>query len=454
MGYPNSYPQGRINIAIVPIGSIPIQGSGLIRLGAVPPRRIRYESNGTLTADTFEVEIDQALFPLDPRDVVAITVDAHIGDAGSIKGTIDTVSDLNRMILGTVDEISSSIQADSASTVTLSGRDYAGLLLDEKWQGRKVELGRKLSEIVEEVKESIPAFAGRMDVVLFDFDFDPDIPKGKGRKRAKFTAQPDKNVWEVLVDLGLKVGAIVTVDRDRIVIQPPRNVLSETEGARTPLFVEGRNLKDLKITRKLGKPDAPNILVQAMDPASGAIVEGRYPVDWKAVERATKIKEKTKKTTNVEFRRFVVRHPAPTVEILNSVAAQVYDFHAREQIEISFSTFDMAVTPSPVPRDIDKRLAISTDPGMTPTTQLRNGSALRIRVEPDARNVLEKAVSQADKERQLEVMGYHREVAAILARGARLFDELFFVDKASHEYTSDGGYKLDVTAINFIQVDT
>ena len=453
MGYPQFFPQGRINLAIVPTGTIPIQGSGLIRLGAVPPRRIRYESNNTLTADTFEVEIDEVMFPLDPRDVLSISIDVHIGDATSLDQEIDTVSDRNRMILGTVDEVSKAINSDNASTVTLSGRDYAGLLLDEKWQGRKVALGRNLSVIVKEVIESIPAFAGRMDVVLFDASFDPIIPEGRGRKRKSHTAQPDKPVWEVLVDLGLKVGAIVTIDRDRIVVQPPRNVLSQAEAARSPLFVEGRNLKELKISRKLGKPDVPNILVQSIDPSSGAIVEGRYPENWKEVARATRIKEKPKKTTNVEFRRFVVRHPAPTTDALNSVAKQIYDFHAREQVEISFSTMDMAVSPDPVPREIGKLINMSDSESLTPTTQLRNGSALRIRVEPSARNILEKAITQAEKARQLRTIGYKRDVADILARGFRLFDELFFVDRAQHEYTSDGGYKLDVTAINYIQVD-
>jgi hypothetical protein len=448
--YPESYPQGRVNLAIATGDTVPIQGAGLIRLGAVPPIRIRYESNNTLTADTFEIEIDETLFPLDVRDVLAVAVDIHLGDAGSLTAKIDTNSDTNRMILGQTDEISKSIKTDGVSTVKLSGRDYAGMLLDEKWQGRTVALGRKLSEIVEEVKESIPAFAGRVDVVSLD-GFDPVVPTGAGRKRKQYTAQPDKSVWEALIDLGMKVGAIVTVDRDRIVIQPPRNVLSEIDGSRSPLFVEGRNLRDLEIKRRLGKPDVPNVLVQSINPSTGALVEGRYPVDWRESARAMRVKERAKKTTDVEFRRFVIRHPAPTVEILNSVALQVYEFHAREQVEISFSTFDMAVSPRPVPREIDQRLDFSGD--MFPTTQLRNGSPLRIRVEPDARKVLEKAVSPAEKERQLITAGYQREVAAILARGYRLFDELFFVDTASHEYTSDGGYKLDVSAINFITAD-
>ncbi len=406
-----------------------------------------------LVADTFEVEIDETLFPLDPRDVLAVSVDIHLGDAGSLRAQLDTVSDKNRLILGQADEISKSLQVSSASTVVLTGRDYAGMLLDEKWQGRSLTLGRKLSELVEEVKESIPAFAGRVDVVLFDPDFDPVVPTGRGRKRKKFRAQPDKPVWSVLVDLGMKVGAIVTVDRDRILIQPPRNVLSELEGARSPLFVEGRNLQNLKIKRKLGKADVPNIIVQSFDPASGGLVEGRYPKNWKEVTRATRAKEKAKKTTNVEFRRFTVRHPSPTVSALEDVARQVFDFHAQEQIEISFSSRDMAVSPTPLPREIDQRFELASKSELVATTQLRNGSPLRIRIEPDARNVLEKAVSQADKERRLREIGYHKDIASILARGFRLFDELFFVDTASHEYSTDGGYQLSVKAQNFIQVN-
>jgi hypothetical protein len=453
MGYPQFFPKARVNLAIAPAGSIPIEGSGLIRFPSVPPRRIRYTSNGMLVADTFEVEIDENLFPLDPRDVLAVSVDIHLGDTGGLGIQLDTISDRNRLILGQTDELSKSIQVGSASTVTLTGRDYAGLLLDEKWQGRTLELGRKLSELVEEVKESVPAFAGRMDVVLAEEDFDPVVPSGRGRKRKKFRAQPDKPIWEVLIDLGMKVGAVVTVDRDQIVIQPPRSIIAEIEGARSPLFVEGRNLRDLKIKRKLGKADTPNVLVQSIDPASGRLVEGRYPVNWKAAARATRIKERAKKTTNVEFRRFVVRHPSPSVSALNAVAEQVYNFHAQEQIEISFTSLDMAIAPSPIPSEIGARLELSRESELVATTQLRNGSPLRIRVEKDARNILEKAVSQADKERQLRTIGYHQDVAAILARGYRLFDELFFVDTASHEYSTDSGYKLDVTAINFIEVD-
>lgn len=441
-----------MNLAIVPGDAVPIQGTGLIRLGAVPPRRMRYESNGIFAADSFEVELDETLFPLDVRDVRAVAVDLHLGDAGAIDAQIDTVSDRNRMILGQTDEVAKNINPDSASTVMLQGRDYAGLLLDEKWQGRALELGRPLSELVAEVVESIPA-VDRMEVVLAEPDFDPIVPKGRGRKRSRYTAQPDKSVWEALVELGMKVGAIVTIDRDNIVVQPPRNVLAAEAQSVTPLFVEGRNLKNLSIKRTLGKPDVPNVLVQSIDPATGAIVEGRFPTSFREVVRATRIKERAKKVTNVEFRRFVVRHPAPTTQALNAVAKQIYDFHAREQIEISFDTMDMAVTPNPIPSDIEQRLALRTDPTSSPTTQLRNGSALRIRVEPDTRNVLEKAISPADKARELRQIGYANQVAAILSRGYRLFDELFFVDKASHEYDTASGYKLSVMAMNFIQVD-
>jgi len=450
VAYPKFFPQARANLAIVPFDNVPVASSELIRLGSVPPRRIRYESNDIFTADTFELELDETLFPLDLRDVRAVAVDLHLGDAGSLSALIDTVSDKNRLILGQTDKLAKRIETDTASTVTFTGRDYWGLFLDEKWQGRSVTLGRALSEIVGEVKDSIPAVE-RMDVVAVD-GFDPVVPSGRGRKRKKFTAQPDKSVGEVLVNLALKVGAIITVDRDRIQIQPPRNILSDNARESTPLFVEGRNLKSLSTERMLGKPDVPNVLAQSIDPASGALVEGRFPLNFKETARAARVKERAKKSVNVEFRRFTIRHPAPTVTAMNEIAKQIYDFHAREQVSISFTTNDLVVAPNPLPARIDERLRVEDSRDLVATTQLRNGSAIRIRIDPDVRNVLEKAVSEADKERELRLAGYKAQVAAILAKGYRLFDELLFVSKASHEYSTDSGYQLGVEAVNFIEV--
>lgn len=453
MGYPTFYPQARVNIAMLPVESAPIQSSGLIRLGSVAPRDLRFEANPTLVADTFEVTLDENLFPLDPRDVRSVVVDLHLGDAGGLDAQIDTRTDRNRLILGQTDKIVKEIPAEDASTVMLKGRDYSGGLLDEPWQGRSLELGRPFSELVEEVIGSIPSHE-RMQVELADPSFDPVVPKGKGRKRSEYRAQPDKKVWDALVELGLKVGAVITVQRDKIVIQPPRSVITDSIESKTPLFVEGQNLKDLSIERLLGKPDVPNILVQSIDPASGEIVEARWPEDWKETARAMKVRERAKKTQNVEFRRFVVRHPDPTEPALRDVAKQVYQFHAQEQVKISFKTNDMAVSSNPVPKEIQERLEFGAASDVAPTTQLRNGSPVRIRVEPEARNILEKAITRTEKERRLRQMGFAESVAGLLSRGHRLFDELLFVNRAVHSYTSsgEGGYRLEVDAINFIEV--
>lgn len=443
------YPQARMNLGIIPRDG---SSEDLINLLGAAPLSVNVEHNDIFTADTFEVEIQKSLFPMSCRDVRAANLDIYIGDVGGVGNQINTVAKDNRgsdrVILGQSDKISEKFDSSSGATVRFEGRDYSGILLDEKWQGRKIALGRPISEIVKEIAGSVPALE-RSEVLVIGEDL--IVPGGVGRKRKTYRADADLSLWEAIIQLAMRVGAIVTMQLDLIVIQPPRNLQSDAERLTTPLFVEGQNLEKLTYSRTTGASDVPNILVQAMNPSNGAIVEGRWPKVWKRLPRATQAKERVKKTETQEFKRFVVKHPAPTVEALNRVARRVYEFLAREQVTVSFETRDMAITKTPNVPEFDKTFNLN-DVETVRTTAIRNGTQIRVKIDPAARGVLEKPLTRAEKERELREQGYRDQVAFVMAEGFRTMDELLFVSRATHSYSVTDGYGLSVEAINTIEV--
>tara|TARA_Y100000310_G_scaffold174301_1_gene174373 strand:+ start:440 stop:1831 length:1392 start_codon:yes stop_codon:yes gene_type:complete len=413
--------------------------SQLVGLGGVEPRSVRVEHNDVFTADTFSVSLDEYLFRIDPRDVRAMMVDVRMGATASAKDRLSTDDDLHRQIYGHVDKPYSDYSTDGASTIVLEGRDYTGLLLDEKWQGRRIELGRPLLEILGEIVESVPALTP-LELILHPGLKDPIIPKGARRREHYFTASPDSTLWEGLLELTMRVGLMLVVEVDKLVVQPPRNLVTDQDAV--PLFIEGRNLKQLKIERNLGTADLPSVQIAAHDRKNKRVIKGTWPPERK-VARLTKGKRSETTTTQ----RFFVKIGEPTEQKLIEIAKRVFAFYARQQLEVSFSTHELEIELSELGEQFNRRGVHRS----IPSTAIRNGSAVAVRLEPEVRNMLVRGYSPRKSARELRAMGYEPQVADMLARSWRPIEHRLFVSSATQMY-QDGVYSLDVSAQNFIEV--
>lgn|GEM_PF-6851456 len=413
--------------------------SQLIGMGGLEPRSVRVEHNDVFTADTFSVSLDEYLFRIDPRDIRALMVDVRMGATASAKERLSIDDDLHRQIYGHVDKPYSDYSTDGASTIVLEGRDYTGLLLDEKWQGRRIELGRPLLEILSEVVESVPALTP-LSLVLHPDLTEPVIPKGARRREHYFTASPDSTLWEGLLELTMRVGLMLVVEVDKLVVQPPRNLV--TDQASIPLFIEGRNLKQLKIERNLGTADLPSVQIAAYDRKTKSVIKGTWP-QVRKVARLTKGKRSETQTTQ----RFFVKVGEPTEQKLIEIAKRVFAFYARQQLEVSFTTHELEIELSEQGEQFNRRGAHRR----IPSTSIRNGSAVAVRLEPEVRNVLARGYSPRKSVRELRAMGYEPQVAEMLARTWEPLEHKLFVSRATQMY-QNSVYSLEVAAQNFIEV--
>lgn len=416
------YPQARVNVGLVPRAT-----GELISLLALPARSTEVTHNDVYTADEFSLEVDGHHFPSDPRTVKCFAVDIHLADVGRAGKDLSTGSASTRSLVGHADKVSRRYR-DQEMTFRAEGRDLTGLLLDARWYDRVVTLGRPLETIVREVLADVPSTTELLVSSDASFVVPGDV---KSKKRNTYRAQQSTSVWEALTQLALRSGAVLVMDGDTLRIREPRTIDDATVA---PLFIEGRNLSSLSIERELGTTDIPNIRVRAFDPATGKTVIGQWPKSPRKTVRATK----SKKSTEISFQDHVIQHPAPTVALLTEVARRVHTHSAFQQLAAEFETKDLR--------------ALTHTGESVSLTGIRNGFAVRLRIDQETRHVLEREMSRFEKARALEIQGFERQVAQALAAGIRTIDTTLFVDRARHRYNVDNGYTLNVEAVNVLDV--
>jgi len=441
------YPSARVSLTIIPAGRdlLALGDEDKLKLTDIKPVSCQVKSNDLHTADTFELVLEESVFPVDPRVIQTVSVAIFMGDAGGINRKLDTGQG-DEVILGIVDDIEKNFSRTDKDTITLKGRDYSTFLLDTEWgDSVYVDLKGPITEIVQTVLESVPATRLMRAVSLFDTEPTfPDAPKSKSH----FIAKSGASIWEGLSEISARIGAIVTVRADQVIIRPPRTA---DANAAMPLFVHGQNLESLAVKCEYGQHTTSNIVVRARNSDTFKTVVGRWPTKAKKTTTAQKSRKQTQTAASEKTTSFSIRHPAPTVELLTEIARQVWIRHAQQKLKISFSTKEMRVWEAPQ-SVID---AGTVDEAMRnfEVTRLRNGDSVRIHIGRQTRNILQKAVNDEQQARYLRQQGFAQSVAAELARGWRRIDSPMFVVSASHRIDEGGKYSLDVECENQITVD-
>lgn len=439
------YPQARASLSFVPydVKTALLNASDLITIDDLRPISLSFTSKDSKTAGEWEVELPLRYFAQDPRLFRCVAVDLHLGDSGALDAPLRT-SKATRLVLGIADAVEKTADASSA-TFKLSGRDYKAFLLDEKWQGRRVELGRPLDLILRDVLDSIPA-AAPLTIALDGVPAAPLVPGGKGRKASVWRGSPDSPVYQEMFALALSVGLTLAVEADQVLIRYPRTFTVSDE---TPLFISGHNLSKLTIKRNFGVKELPNVRISAISPATRATVSAQWPEEPRETTKITKAKEKPKKTSQTIIHDFVVRHSAPTVEILSKIARQVWERFAQQQLEVTFESRDLTA-----PLFAPERAQQGGEAArFTDVTRLRNGSPVRVYLAPETRQILEATLTEDDKIRQLTAQRYDLRVAEVLARGWRALETPLFLDEVTHRFEGNAGYTLSGKASAFITVD-
>lgn len=435
------YPRCKVTLSFVPYDR-----SGLEELLTVTdqiPIEAEVESTPIKMADKFKVTLPRSLFPGDPRLFRAVAVAVYMGNVRGVDAGLDSNAS-NLLLLGHADDLKKGYDS-SSQHVTLTGRDYKGILLDEVWQGRSVARGRRLSVMLDELLRTLPAAAG-ITVELEDEAFDPVVPApARGRKRRAYRASTNTPLFQGMFDLALSVGASVTVRGDKLVIGRPRTFDANSD--EVPFFVAAENLTRLEVAKKFGTSSLPNVRITCYDRENGRTLTGQYPEKLRGEVKVSGSGSKKTRTVQNTIHSFTVALEQPTVAALNTIARNVFDSFAQQQCSISFETRDLTV---PVFFQ-DRRL--QGDETRMDLTQIRNGSPVRILFSEAARDILNKPISQEQKQRELVQRGLAAAVARVLARGFTDFDNTFFVDSITHKYSGSNGISASGKASAFVTVD-
>lgn len=394
------------------------------------PKAASVSLNGYHEADTWTLDFDARSLPFDPELVRSAAAVIYMYAA---TGTDDdrewAVPEFER-VRGLCDEDKLSISADG-QYVSMSGRDYTGLLLDVEWDPRKrIPSGMDLVRTVKAIADAAapPGALQRFDVV-FDSRFGTPPIVGAARRSTKkkgLWVKPGKSYWDVIYEMVLHEGYIVFIRGEQIIITDPRTQTA-TSAATSPRMAWGRNLASLQVSRKLAKERVPQIVLTSYDPETKQRIEVTYPARH---DSAPKTSLGTKKDE-------VMYLPGPAGvrdrATLLRMARVRYDNMARAESVYRFET-----------------LALSALDGED-LLQLVAGSPIRIGFDPFNAEQM-RALTTAQREEHMLSLGYSPRLSAFIAAYFDRIDQFrqpYYTRLVELKWSTSDGLRVTVEAVNY-----
>lgn len=397
------------------------------------PRSANVSLNGYNEADTFSLEFDARVLPIDPQQIRSAAVGIYMFEGDGLGTPDDWARRENQVIVGLVDDASLSMSEDG-QVVSWSGRDYTALLLDIEWDPTtRVDTGRKLSAVIQ----SVIASTGLQNLrVVYESDAREPVVSSvnRGTKKNGQPIAPGKTAWDVIYETCINLGFIVYVDGEdleggRVVITEPR-VQTEQSAQRAPLNVWGVNLQRLEISRRLGKERVPQIEAVTLDPRTGDVLRAKYPPKASSpvtgvgtrrneVTRVTAPAGVTDRDTLIRFARTYYENLARTEAVyhwrsglhLESVDGQsLLRLRAGDPVQIGFSAFN--------------------------AEQMRQ-------------------LSPSQRVEHMVYMGYHPQVAQVIVNNYErlaFLTQPYYTRVMTFQFSDEGGIEIEGEAVNYAYV--
>ena len=204
-------------------------------------RSLRVVKNDYKEADTFEAEIDFKSFPFDPRAIRSVGVTIHIEDRKKLFKRNNALNNIgpdaeSTMFIGFADTDKISMDTDKR-TVTLEGRDFTSLLIDQQFLGSPVSLAQPVDQVLrtlldelEQTRldpndstrgikinnltgEALPTLSS-LGISLFE-------------KEGKKNGRPKRTYWDMIQKIVADAGLIAYIDLDELILNRPRTLYSK-----------------------------------------------------------------------------------------------------------------------------------------------------------------------------------------------------------------------------------
>lgn len=401
------------------------------------------------------------LRPRDPID--ALKLDLSLPDARQAF-TLGNAP----LVTGAFDEHALELSG-SGKWVTISGQDYTAHLAGMQWpptesgRARKIPTGRRVDLIMAEIlAEADPDSKLRLDVRGLDPTDLPIVGASEtASTRRGIPVQQNTSYWDILYKLATRHGLICFVDGLSVVLSRPQN-LDASNLDRVLQMAWGRNVESLKLSRHLGKEQAPTIVAKGFDPVTKRTIVVEYPegsrtltakfvkADVRKTHTVERIKAKKtatakkhgKTTTTIRRKDEYQELPLYGVSdpvLLRRAAQNMYQVLGRGERKVVLTTKDLK------------------DSEETSLLQVRAGSAVSVAFEDFNRELLSNPdVPAASKVAHLLERGYNRVVAETLAERFTQLEGLrrpLRVREVTFEYDSATGISVEMELVDFILVD-
>lgn len=422
----------------------------------VQARSLYVERNDYSEADTFRAVIDYKSFPFDPRTIRSCSVTICIEDRKKMFNSDNSLhlivpNEDNIVFVGFADE--SKVQFDHETrTVTLEGRDYTALFIDQKRIFvEPIPMSKPIDQIIkdlineQEATKEIQVINRTGEATLpipanLSADYNPTTSVRNTKRKETY--------WDIMQDIVSHFGFVGFIELDKYIITKPQNIYEKKE---IKQFIYGGNLKELSFERKLGRAKDFNVKVVSFNPLDKKVETALLPEEAidpniKAprvtVAQLDKNGKKIEPQKEADFITFSVKD-VTSKEQLIKIGESIFQEMSRQQIEGSLTTFEM---------EIPEETSRETKP--IKFSKIRNGTAIRVYL---SQSELNEISSKSDFNQKLAFLirrGYATEVARALAGSLDRINTAFYTKSVSYEMDQDNGFTMKLSFINFIDLDS
>ena len=389
------------------------------------PRQVTIHRNDHREADTAAVELEWRDLPLDPRAIRQARIGVYLADVGDPTAQLAPEDDEALRFVGLVDEVE--LEHAEGSRVRLEARDYTCLLLDQPWGGEAIPIDQSLLDVVRSVLEAVPGASG---IEVVDEAGASGVVLSELLGRTRWAPQDRDDAWTVLVDLCGLVGLVPVIVLDQLRIRSATGTTGTVAA-----FVWGSDLTRLRARRVYNEVRTAQVQVTCWDEAARESRDATWPTEPIVLRQRVGADGQVQTDTAPLIRYYVAG--SFSVDRLEDLARAIYDEGARRQVEVEIETKEM--------RDwLDEE----------DVAALANGDALLLRLQPEhERSIRSMSHGEAVAWLTSGPRGLPSLVAEALVAAVERADDLatrFYVSKAVHRWSWDGGYEVQITALNYV----
>lgn len=408
------------------------------------PEYAKVELNSYQQADEFELKLDYSVFPVDPRMIKTCGLGIWMGNADGL-GKLITNEPNDCLLTGFADDFQ--LDLSQEQTITIKGRDFTGVLLDNKWFHGNLPLDLELDDLVRWILSHDEAYAAIRVSNRTGTDL-PKLSQIKLRSYEQHTPSDQDSYWDLIYDVCIQAGYICYMKLDELIIQRPK-ILYSTQ--KITHFVYGTNLEQLKFKKSFGRTSGLNVEVRCFDTTSKRTLSAHYPDPMIEKEQmlvpsknlrlnnqtvsTTTVKKKpsvsTSETKNYEITTFIVSN-IRDLRTLKRIAENIWDQLYRKQIEGELSTLDLQA--------IDSQSSLLT---------IRNGDAVSITIGDKFKTV----INNMPFSQRVDFLINHQfepKVANEVALNTEKLDKVFYTNKVRYEFDRTQGITISLDFCNYL----